>query len=91
MVNDSVGYVVGDVLLCEFVLLMFSMFCFGDFLVCLGGDEFGLLLLDCNSDSVCFIVMWFINVVNEYYFMWEGCLYWIGVSVGIIMINEYNC
>lgn len=88
--NDSVGYVVGDVLLCELVLLMLSMLCFSDVLVWFGGDEFGLLLLDCNVESVCFIVICIISVVNDYYFIWEGCVYRVGVSVGIILIDDNN-
>lgn len=88
--NDSVGYAVGDVLLCELVLLMLSMLCFSDVLVWFGGDEFGLLLLDCNVESVCFIVICIISVVNDYYFIWEGCVYWVGVSVGIILIDDNN-
>lgn len=69
---------------------MLSMLCFSDVLVWFGGDEFGLLLLDCNVESVCFIVICIISVVNDYYFIWEGCVYQVGVSVGIILIDDNN-
>lgn len=89
-VNDSVGYAAGDVLLRELASLMLSMLRFSDVLARFGGDEFGLLLLDCNVESARFIVIRIISVVNDYYFIWEGRVYRVGVSVGIILIDDNN-
>lgn len=49
LINDIYGYYEGDQLFKEFVYRVCQCLCFGDILVCQGGDEFIVLLLDVIS------------------------------------------
>lgn len=90
-VNDSAGHAAGDALLRELAQLMLGMLRSSDVLARPGGDEFGLLLPECNIESARFIATRIINAVNDYHFMWEGRLHRIGASAGITLIDENNC
>lgn len=48
--NDTYGHPAGDRLLCETAAAWREQLRSGDLLARLGGEEFGLLLLDCDSD-----------------------------------------
>lgn len=62
-INDLLGYEIGDLIFIEVVDRVSDLVCEGDFVVCLGGDEF-FILFDCDVRDVsieslvfCFIVV----------------------------------
>lgn len=45
LLNDAMGYYVGDYLFMELVARFFMLVCIGDIVVCFGGDEFGIFVV----------------------------------------------
>lgn len=50
-VNDAAGHAAGDALLRHVASILFESLCSRDLLARMGGDEFGLLLPDCDVDA----------------------------------------
>ncbi|MEM9274500.1 MAG: EAL domain-containing protein, partial [Cyanobacteria bacterium P01_F01_bin.143] len=88
LVNDTAGHLVGDCLLGEVASLLQSCIRKKDVLGRLGGDEFGLLLIDVSISEAQKICQNIINHITEYRFQWNNRLFDIGISIGIISINN---
>jgi Amt family ammonium transporter len=56
----------------------------GDLLSRLGGDEFGLFLVDCTIDDAKEIATKLLNVIGRFRFVWEGKTFSIGASIGVV-------
>jgi len=78
VVNDVYGYVVGDEVLCAVVIVLWLVVRVYDMVVCLGGDEFvvlvvgvdvdvGRLLVDC---VMCVIVVICIDFLVGLFLLW---------------------
>lgn len=78
-------------LLCELSWIFVDCICVFDILVWLGGDEFGLLLFDCDLVEVEQVVSKFIEQICLVCFFWEGWFYDVGVSIGIIVFIVILC
>lgn len=85
LVNDSIGYVVGDQMLVEVVKWIVLMVFSEDVVVWLGGDEFVILLQCCYGlFLVVEFVQWMLMVLEE--LMWvKGCELFFFGSFGIVM------
>lgn len=90
IVNDTAGHAAGDELLIEVSSLLKSQLRRGDTLARLGGDEFGIILSNCNISRASSIAEQLRICVKNYGFLWEKHTFSIGVSIGIIEINEYS-
>lgn len=88
LVNDTAGHAVGDQLLKEITTLLHSCIRGGDALGRLGGDEFGLLLENCPQDSALHIAEKITDEISNYQFSWNDKVFTIGVSIGLVPINE---
>lgn len=55
VINDCYGYQVGDIVFKVFVEIVQGVFGFDVMFVCIGGEEFVVLLL---GDDVCYVRMW---------------------------------
>ncbi|MBE2295853.1 MAG: EAL domain-containing protein [Phycisphaerales bacterium] len=86
-VNDTAGHAAGDELLRQINVILSGMFRERDTLARIGGDEFGLLLDNCPLDRAQFIAQNVIANIREYRFHWAGCIYQIGVSIGLVPIT----
>jgi len=88
LVNDTAGHLVGDCLLSEVASLLQSCIRQKDILGRLGGDEFGLLLIDISVLEAQKICQNIINRITEYRFKWNDRLFDIGISIGMISITN---
>lgn len=92
IVNDTCGHVAGDELLRQLsvVLQEQGQLRDTDTLSRLGGDEFGILLLNCSMENAEAIAERVRKVVKEFRFGWENISFEIGVSIGVVAINEFT-
>ena len=88
VVNDTCGHAAGDKLLQEVTDLWRNKIRKSDVLARLGGDEFGLLLYDCDLQGAVKITTSFCESVQSYRFLYEGKVFSVGVSVGVVPITS---
>ncbi|MFO0481457.1 MAG: EAL domain-containing protein [bacterium] len=88
VVNDTCGHAAGDQLLRELAARLQERMRKRDTLARLGGDEFGLLLEDCPADQARRISNAIVQAVRDYRFTWEGKTFTIGVSVGLVAVDQ---
>ena len=87
VINDTVGHLAGDNLLQQIASLMESCLDKNDFLARFGGDEFGIILKDCDLVRAKEKAEELIFNVEKFSFPWAGKKFKIGVSVGMVMIS----
>jgi len=88
LINDTAGHIAGDQCLIEVTSLIQSCIRSDDTLSRLGGDEFGLILKQCNQKSALKITKNISNIIKDMTFSWDGCEYKLGVSIGINPLNK---
>ena len=84
ILNDSAGHAAGDALLREISSCVASRIRTHDVVARLGGDEFGLLLPDCPLEPALRIAESVIEAVNTTHFTWNGRVFDVGVSIGLV-------
>jgi len=87
VVNDTCGHAAGDAMLRQVTALMRDQVRQQDTLGRLGGDEFGLLLRDCNRSQALRVLTAVRDAVRDFRFVWEEKSFKIGVSIGATVIN----
>ncbi len=90
IVNDSCGHAAGDVLLQLLCKLLHSSMREADILARLGGDELGALLLNCPLERAVAIAEHLRRAVSEFRFAWSGRTFEVGVSIGLVEIDEQS-
>src|SRR6185312_2194662 len=88
LVNDTCGHLVGDEMLKQITALLRSRVRRSDTLARLGGDEFGILLEDCPLDHSRQIAEEMRRTVREFRFCWREQIFEVGVSIGLVPIND---
>ena len=88
VVNDTCGHVAGDALLQQLTSLLREKMRATDMLARLGGDEFGVILNSCSLDHAKKIALLLLGIVREFRFIWEDKTFEIGVSIGLVMLDE---
>jgi diguanylate cyclase (GGDEF)-like protein/PAS domain S-box-containing protein len=88
IVNDTAGHMAGDELLKQIASMMNGLFRDRDTFARLGGDEFGLLLENCQLDQALVISNDILAKIRNYPFIWAGRSFQVGVSIGVVLINE---
>jgi diguanylate cyclase (GGDEF)-like protein/PAS domain S-box-containing protein len=88
LINDTAGHSAGDQCLIQVTSLIQSCIRNNDILGRLGGDEFGLILQNCNHESALKISSNITKTISEMEFNWDGCNFNIGVSIGINPLNK---
>ncbi len=88
IVNDTCGHGAGDELLCQVATLFKSPLRDSDCLVRLGGDEFGVLVEDCTLEDALRVANRLLSLVGEFRFSWQGRQFGIGVSIGLVMLDD---
>ena len=88
VVNDTCGHVAGDELLRRLAGSLPSLLRELDVFARLGGDEFGLLLEDCPAEAAFELAERIRNYVKEHRFVWDGKVFEIGASIGLVEISE---
>jgi len=88
IVNDTCGHIAGDALLKKLADHLMHNIRSNDTLARLGGDEFGLLLPSCNIEKAFEIADKLREAIKQFRFTWENNIFDIGVSIGLVEINE---
>lgn len=88
LVNDTCGHRAGDELLRQLTTLLNKRVRESDTLARLGGDEFGLLLDGCSVDRALIIADDVRQLVKDFRFVWQDKTFDIGMSVGVVAIDE---
>lgn len=88
VVNDTCGHIAGDELLKSLSDHLIKKIRGSDTIARLGGDEFGLLLPLCDIDKAYEIADNLREIIKNFHFSWENKVFDIGVSIGLVEINE---
>ncbi len=88
LVNDTCGHRAGDELLVLLATLLLRHIREADTLARLGGDEFGVLLTDCTLENALLVAEELRQMVREFRFVWQGNIFDIGASIGIVPIRQ---
>ena len=86
VVNDSCGHAAGDELLRQVAALLSGSTRRSDLLARLGGDEFGLIIYNCPADKAHGIATKLCEAMQKFRFHWQGKVFSIGVSIGLVPI-----
>ena len=87
LINDTCGYVAGDILLKQLSQLLKEKVRDSDCLARIGGDEFAILLENCPPDRALQVAHNLMKVINEFRFEWKNTPYSITTSIGFVEIN----
>ena len=88
VINDTCGHVAGDELLRQLGMLLPEQVRKGDTLARLGGDEFGVLMERCSIMQATRVANALLDSVRNLQFHWEDKTFNVGVSIGVVPINE---
>lgn len=88
VVNDTCGHVAGDELLKKISNVICEKIRATDTLARLGGDEFGLLARECSAEGASRVAEEILHAVRQYRFNWDGKIFEVGVSIGIVEITR---
>ncbi len=90
IVNDSCGHAAGDEVLRQVSNLFLSGVGSRDTLGRIGGDEFVVLMEHCNIDKAVPVADKLRRSIENFRFPWEGRIFSIGVSIGMVEINQHS-
>lgn len=88
VVNDTCGHSVGDQMLQQLSAVLEATARGTDIIARIGGDEFGLLLADCTMEEAENRASAFLQTVQDYRFLWQGRIFEVGVSIGIVPVTN---
>jgi diguanylate cyclase (GGDEF)-like protein/PAS domain S-box-containing protein len=88
VINDTCGHVAGDELLRQLGMLLPDNVRKGDTLARLGGDEFGVLMERCSIMQATRVANALLDAIRGLQFHWEDKTFNVGVSIGVVPINE---
>ncbi len=90
VVNDTCGHVAGDELLRQVAGLLQDKVRASDTLARLGGDEFGIIMMNCPLDNARTLAEAIRDEIAQFKFCWEQQVFNIGVSIGVVEMNEHS-
>lgn len=88
IINDTCGHIAGDELLRQLAQLLKGVVRRRDTLARHGGDEFGILMEHCSLEQAQRVANVIREAIEDYQFSWEGQSFRVGVSIGLVAINE---
>lgn len=88
VINDTCGHAAGDELLRQLGQVLQRAVRHSDTLARLGGDEFGVLMEHCSLDQAQRVAESLKWVIKGFQFVWEGHVFKISASIGLVAINE---
>jgi diguanylate cyclase (GGDEF)-like protein len=90
IVNDTCGHVAGDALLQQLSLTFKDRIRQNDSLARIGGDEFGVLLKNCNLENALRVAETLRQAIQDFHFVWEEKTFRVGVSIGAVGVDRYS-
>ncbi|MDX1491517.1 MAG: EAL domain-containing protein [Pseudohongiellaceae bacterium] len=88
IVNDNCGHMAGDAVLQELSILIQEQLDKKDVFARIGGDEFGIILPDCDSASARLIIENIREVVSRFRYVYEGRQFVFGISSGLLDLSS---
>ncbi|NTS77218.1 EAL domain-containing protein [Catenovulum sp. SM1970] len=88
VVNDTCGHKAGDILLRQLTEELRDVMDDKNTIARLGGDEFGVLLYDMVDDEAFVYAYKLKQVVQDFRFVWDRRVFTIGISIGMVEIND---
>ncbi len=88
IVNDTAGHQAGDELLRQLSRLFDTLVRSSDVLARLGGDEFGVLLYKCSAAEAMKLANQIRHEVENFEFLWDDSRFTIGVSIGLVVVDD---
>jgi diguanylate cyclase (GGDEF)-like protein/PAS domain S-box-containing protein len=88
IVNDTCGHTAGDEMLRQLSNELTDSMRHRDTLARLGGDEFGVLMEHCSLDDAQRVAISIQRKIQNFKFIWEGNVFRVGVSIGLVSIDE---
>lgn len=88
VVNDVCGHHAGDELIKHLSLMMSQSLREQDVLARIGGDEFGVLLLNITIEQGLQVAEKLCKIVKKFRFYWEEKVFTLGVSIGAVVIDR---
>jgi len=90
VINDTCGHIAGDELLRQIAGLLEGQTRSRDTLARLGGDEFAVLMERCPIDKAADLANKMRETIENFRFHWRSRRFSIGVSIGIVPIQEQH-
>ncbi|HAS6727529.1 EAL domain-containing protein [Vibrio parahaemolyticus] len=88
VLNDTVGHDAGDAAIQFCASMLEEVLPYNSVLARMGGDEFAVLLKDCDEYGAINIAKVIISTLGEHLFIWEDTRLFISCSVGIRIIDH---
>lgn len=88
VINDTCGHIAGDELLRQVAVLLQANVRQRDTLARLGGDEFGVLMERCSLEQAERVANKLRKKIADFRFVWGEKSFGVGVSVGIVSIDQ---
>lgn len=88
IINDSSGHSAGDLALIEISKILTGILRKADALARVGGDEFCILLRDCSPEVAKKIAEKICQAIDKFIFIWDEKEYNLGVSIGVVSLDE---
>ena len=90
LINDTCGHAAGDELLRQMAALLQARVRKSDTLARLGGDEFAVLMENCSLDKAREVADNLRHAIEDFQFLWDNNKFNVGVSIGVVPINDPN-
>lgn len=87
LVNDTVGHAGGDKLLCVFAKLLMETARHSDLVVRVGGDEFALLMPNCDIHDSRRLVNKLHQKLSDFIFRFDGEVFKVSMSIGCVVTH----
>jgi len=88
LVNDLSGHIAGDALLKQVAHILSVHVRNTDIVSRFGGDEFGILLYECDTGKASRIANKIVNDISQFTFVWQENSFKIGASIGMVLIDN---
>ena len=88
VINDTCGHEAGDQLLRQVTQMLTEKLRQGDILARLGGDEFAAILKGCSVEQASLIAAEICRDIQDYSYIWGEHNFNVGMSIGLIPIDE---
>lgn len=90
VINDTCGHAAGDELLRQLCDVLKNSIRHNDTLARIGGDEFAILMQSCTLEQAHRVANIILNAVSKFQFAWDGSIFRIQVSIGLIPVTPEN-
>jgi len=88
IINDQCGHAAGDDVLKQLSIEFKKHLRKGDVIGRIGGDEFGILLVNCDIENASNLAEKIRADVKNFKFEWQGKIFKLGVSIGMVAVNN---